>query len=134
MNPRRLIFPEPGWLDSPTPGRVSGTGLTAFLGLAIYGFTVGYWRDPRLGCYVALKMPLLVALTLGCNGLLNGLFGMLLGTGLGFRQSFVALLTSFAQAALILGSLAPVTFFLALNAPGPSHSPRHPPPTPTCHE
>ena len=119
MNARRLLFPESGWLDSPTTGRVAATAFTAFLGLAIYGFTVGFWRDPLLGCYVALKMPLLVALTLGCNGLLNGLLGLLLGTGLGFRQSLLALLTAFAQAAVILGSIAPVTFFLALNAPRP---------------
>jgi hypothetical protein len=61
-----------------------------------------------------------VALTLGFNGLLNGLLGLLLGTGLGFRQSLLALLSSFALAALILGSLTPVTFFLAWNAPPPS--------------
>ena len=72
-----------------------------------------------MGVYVAIKMPLLVALTLACNGLLNGLIGLLLGTGLGFRQSLLALLTAFALAAVILGSLAPVTFFLALNAPAP---------------
>ena len=66
-----------------------------------------------------MKMPLLVALTLACNGLLNGLLGLLLGTGLGFRQSLLALLTAFALAAVILGSLAPVTFFLAWNAPPP---------------
>lgn len=70
-----------------------------------------------MGAYVAVKMPLLIALTLGCNGLLNGLLGLLLGTGLGFRQSFLALLMSFALAALLLGSLAPITLFLAWNAP-----------------
>ena len=83
-----------------------------------------------MGGYVAVKLPLLVALTLGCNGLLNGLLGLLLGTGLGFRQSLLALLSSFALAALILGSLAPVTFFLAWNAPSPGRPrrdecPRH---------
>lgn len=73
-----------------------------------------------MGVYVAVKLPLLIALTLGCNGLLNGLLALLLGTGLGFRQSLLALLTSFALAAVILGSLAPVTFFLAWNAPPPN--------------
>jgi len=75
-----------------------------------------------MGGYVAVKMPLLIACTLGCNGLLNGLLGILLGTGLGFRQSLLALLTSFALAALILGSLAPVTWWLAWNAPVPNSS------------
>ncbi len=119
MNLRPLIQPEADWLDAPTPRRVAGVAVTAFIGLAVYGFTVGFWRDPLMGVYVAVKMPLLVLLTLGCNGLLNGLLGLLLGTGLGFRQSLLALLSSFALAALILGSLAPITFFLAWNAPSP---------------
>jgi hypothetical protein len=119
MNLRQLIQPDSDWLDAPTPRRVARVALTACAGLAIYGFTVGFWRDPVMGGYVAVKLPLLIALTLGCNGLLNGLLGLLLGTGLGFRQSLLALLTSFALAALILGSLAPVTFFLAWNAPPP---------------
>ena len=119
MTLRELIQPGPGWLDAPSPRRVAWVTLTAFAGLALYGFTVGYWRDPVMGGYVALKLPLLVALTLICNGLLNGLLGQLLGTGLGFRQSLLALLTAFALAAVILGSLAPVTFLLAWNAPPP---------------
>src|SRR5690606_35110375 len=44
--------------------------------------------------------------------------GLLLG-GLGFRESLLALLSTFAAAALILGSLAPVTFMMALDAPPP---------------
>ena len=120
MHLRQLIQPEADWLDAPTSRRVASVALTACAGLAAYGFTVGFWRDPVMGLYVAVKLPLLVALTLGCNGLLNGLLGLLLGTGLGFRQSLLALLSSFALAALILGSLAPVTFFLTLNAPLPT--------------
>lgn len=119
MNLRQLIQPDTGWLDAPTPGRVAAVAGMACAGLAVYGFTVGFWRDPVMGGYVAVKLPLLVALTLACNALLNGLLGLLLGTGLGFRQSFFALLTAFALAGVILGSLAPVTFLLALNAPPP---------------
>ena len=119
MNLRELIQPDADWLDTPSPRRVAWVALTAFSGLALYGFTVGFWRDPRTGAYVAVKLPLLIALILGCNGLLNGLLGLLLGTGLGFRQSLLALLTSFAVAAVILGTLAPVTLFLAWNAPSP---------------
>lgn len=119
MKLRQLIQPDDDWLDAPTPRRVWRVALTACAGLAVYGFTVGYWRDPLMGVFVAVKLPLLVALTLVCNGLLNGLLGLLLGTGLGFRQSLLALLTAFALAGLILGSLAPVTFLLAWNAPRP---------------
>jgi hypothetical protein len=119
MNLRSLLQPDAAWLDDPHPRRILGVAAVTILGLAAYGFTVGWWRSPLMGAYVAIKMPLLVACTLGCNGLLNGLLGLLLGTGLGFRQSLLALLMSFALAALILGSLAPITFFLAWNAPPP---------------
>lgn len=122
MNLRQLIQPDTDWLDAPTPQRVGWVAAAAATGLAVYGFSVGYWRDPVMGAYVAVKLPLLIFLTLACNGLLNGLLGLLLGTGLGFRQSLLALLTAFGLAAVILGSLAPITFFLAWNAP-PPHSP-----------
>lgn len=72
-----------------------------------------------MGAYVAFKMPALIFVTLACNGFLNGMLGLLLGSGLGFRQSLVAQLVSFTIAALVLGALAPVTFFMALNAPSP---------------
>lgn len=120
-----LLRPDAAWLDRADSKRIARTALTATLSLAAYGFSVGFWRSPVMGAYVALKMPLLIACTLGCNSLLNGLLGLLLGTGLGFRQSWLALLTAFAQAALILGSLAPVTFFLAWNAPPPDSSQAH---------
>ena len=41
----------------------------------------------------------------------------MLGSGLGFKQSLHALLSAFAISGLILGSVAPVTFFLAVNVP-----------------
>jgi hypothetical protein len=119
MHPRQLIQPADGWLDEPDAARMMRVALIAVLGLCIYGFTVGYWRDPRMGVYVAIKLPMLVAVTLLCNALLNGLLGLLLGSGLGFRQSFFALLSAFALAGLILGSLAPVTLLMAWNAPPP---------------
>lgn len=93
--------------------------LIAAVGFGLYGLTVGWWRSPVMGAYVAVKMPLLIALTLAFNGLLNGLLGMLLGSGLGFRQSLHALLSAFAISGVILGSVAPVTFFLAVNVPAP---------------
>lgn len=119
MNLRQLIQPDSGWLDAPDLRRVLWVAGAATAGLGVYGFTMGFWRDPVMGVYVAIKLPLLVALTLVCNGLLNGLLGILLGSGLGFRQSLLALLTAFAVAGLILGSLAPVTLLMAWNAPPP---------------
>ncbi|BCU76047.1 hypothetical protein [Luteolibacter sp. LG18] len=119
MTLRAFLQPDTAWLDDPASRRIWQTALVTFLGLAAYGFSVGWWRSPVMAGYVALKMPLLIALTLGCNVLLNGLLALLLGTGLGVRQSFLALLMATAVSALILGSLAPVTLFLAWNAPPP---------------
>ena len=103
------------WLDGSQSLKVCV--LTIVLGFGLYGLTVGYWRDPSMGLYVAVKMPLLIFVTLLCNALLNGMLGLLLGSGLGFRQSLLAQIMSFAVAALLLGSLAPAAFFLAASAP-----------------
>ena len=112
-----LLSPTPDTLAAPSIKEMGRGALVTVIGFALYGFTVGYWRSPVMGVFVAVKMPLLIALTLGCNGLLNGLLGILLGSGLGFRQSLHALLSAFAISALILGAVAPVTFFLAVNVP-----------------
>lgn len=104
------------WLEKPDPSRILFCVIFISGGFSLYGLSVGLWRAPMMGLFVAIKMPLLIFATLACNGLLNGIFGLLLGSGLGFRQSLLALLMSFTIAAAILGSLAPITFFMALNA------------------
>jgi len=114
---RTHLSPNADSLRSPSTGDIARTAAYALLGFGLYGLTVGWWRAPMMGVYVAVKMPLLIALTLACNGLLNGLLGLLMGSGLGFRQSLHALLSAFAISGIILGSVAPVTFFLALNVP-----------------
>lgn len=70
-----------------------------------------------MALFVALKTPLLLFLTLTLTGLLNGVLGLLLGTGIGFRQSLLCQLLAFSLASVVLASLSPVTFFLALEAP-----------------
>ena len=115
---RRLLQPTAELLEDPSPGKIGRIAALTALSLAAYGFTMGFWRSPQMGVFVAIKMPLLVACTLGCNGILNGLLGILLG-GVSFRESLLALLSAFASTALILGSLSPVTLMLAMNAPPP---------------
>ena len=119
MTLRELILPQTGWLENPARGRVRWLAAVTVLGMAAYGFSVGYWRDPWMAVFVSIKLPLLIFLTLACNGLLNGLFGILLGGGFSFRESLMALLAASALAAVILGSLAPITFLMAWNAPPP---------------
>lgn len=116
---RDLLDPKISTLSESRTSDLVRTALVTTGGFALYGFTVGFWRSPVMGVYVAIKMPMLIACVLGCNGLLNGLLGILLGSNLGFKQSLQSLLSAFSISALILGSIAPVTFFLALNAPPP---------------
>lgn len=86
-------------------------------GCGLYGFAIGLGRAPLMACYVAVKMPLLIFLTLGVNGLINGMFGSLLGSGMSFRQTLQACLMSFALFALIVGALAPIMIAMALDRP-----------------
>jgi hypothetical protein len=91
--------------------------LVIVLGTGLYGFTVGLWRAPEQALSTAVKVPLLILLTCGGNAILNGLLAILLGTGLSFRQSSLAILMSFTLIAVILGAFAPVCLFLLYNTP-----------------
>jgi hypothetical protein len=87
------------------------------VGSGVYGATVGLWREPLQALYTGIKLPLVVLLTTAGNGLLNGMLAPLLGLQVGFRQSFVLVLISFALASLILVAFSPVTLFLVWNTP-----------------
>jgi hypothetical protein len=50
------------------------------------------------------------------------MLAQLLGSGLGFRQTMLAMLMSFASFSLITGALSPVTLLMVLGAPGPEES------------
>ena len=105
------------WIESTQKGSVRYCMALIALGCGAYGFTVGLRNGWEMGAYVALKLPLIIFITLLLNGLLNGLLGLALGSGLGFRKSVQFLLTGFAIMALILGALSPISFFVTLNMP-----------------
>jgi hypothetical protein len=105
------------WFAGERAGGLATCALTVLIGASLYGFTVGFWRAPEMGLYVAIKLPLLIFLVLIVNGLINGMFASLLGSGLTFRQTLTMSLASFTTAALMLGALSPITFFMVLNAP-----------------
>ncbi len=105
------------WLDERDPAWVTTCACVITLGCALYGAVIGLWRAPLQAGYTALKMPLLIFLTCGGNALLNGLLAQVLGAGLSFRQSSMAILMSFTIASLILAALSPVAFFIFLNTP-----------------
>jgi hypothetical protein len=100
------------------PVRALSTDLAVIvLGAGIYGATIGLWRSPLQAVFTAVKFPLLMILTTGANALLNGMLAQLLGLRIGFRQSVLAIISSFAVIAVVLASLSPVTLFFLHNTP-----------------
>ncbi len=106
-----------GWIRDWQARQFAHAIIVIFVGSALYGAAVGYWRDPLQACYVAVKFPLILFLTAFANGLLNGMFAPLFGLQISFRQSLLAILMSFMIAAIILGAFSPLVFFLVWNAP-----------------
>lgn len=108
------------WLRQPLTRDSMLALIVAIIGgCALYGFGLGLWRAPLQGVFVAIKMPLLIFLTLLVNGLINGMLGQLLGSGMSFRQTVVACLMSFAIFSLIVGSISPLIIVWVLDAPPP---------------
>lgn len=119
-----LVRGEPGvladWLREPSSWKSLMPLLFGIVvGGAAYGFAIGLWRAPMQGMFVAIKMPALIFLTLLVNGLINGMLGLLLGSGMSFRQTLLACLMSFAIFGLIVGSLSPIAIGMVLDVPGP---------------
>ena len=119
---KQLLAGDPGELErqirSHDYRRVLGYAAVTAVGTAVYGATFGLWRSELQALSTALKFPLVIFLTCAGNGLLNGLIGVLLGTGLGLRESAVAILMSFTITALVLAGFAPVMLFVLWNTPG----------------
>ena len=90
----------------------------------LYGAVLGLWRSPLLGLYVSVKFPLLLCITAALTSLFNWIAASMLGLSL--RYSQVALMTLFALAvaAVILGSVTPVVWFMTMSAPSPTPSAR----------
>lgn len=105
------------WLRKPTLRSLAGYCALIAVGAAVYGCTLGLWRAPLQSLYTAIKFPLLIFLTCAGNALLNGMLAQLLGSGLSFKQTSIAILMSFAIAALILAGFSPITLFIWFNAP-----------------
>ena len=118
---RALLRGEPDaaafWLRE---GKLTWLGtcvVVIVLGSGLYGATVGLWHAPQQALYTAIKFPLLILLTTAGNAVLNGMLGLLLGTGLSFRQTSMAIVLSFTLAALVLASFSPITLFVLVNTP-----------------
>jgi len=111
--------PEPiaAWTGQWKAQRLALHVVTIVVGAGLYGAAMGWWRDPQQALYVAIKFPLIILLTTIGNGLLNAMLAPLLGLNVPLRQSFQAILVSFAITATILGAFSPLIAFLVWNAP-----------------
>ncbi len=87
------------------------------IGAGAYGAVVGAWREPLQAVYTGIKLPLVILLTTLGNTLINAMLAPLLGVPLNLRQSFAAVLFTFAIASSLLGSLVPVAAFVVWNLP-----------------
>ncbi|TMP98779.1 MAG: hypothetical protein E6L09_11090 [Verrucomicrobia bacterium] len=105
------------WAARWETSRVLGYVAVIGAGAGLYGAAMGYWRSPDQAAYNLVKFPLLILTTGAGNALLNAMLAPLLGLDLGFRQSFMLVLMSFTMAAAILGSFAPIMFFIIWNTP-----------------
>jgi hypothetical protein len=118
---RALLRGDPetavAWIDDRGPRGLASCIGVIVVGCGLYGATVGLWRSPLQAVYVAAKMPLVILLAAAGNATLNGMLAQLLGTGLSFRQTSLAIVMSFAVAAIILASLSPLVLFLLVNTP-----------------
>ncbi len=109
-----------GWLENGPTQSLSFCIPAILLGCSAYGFTMGLWQGYEMASYIGIKLPLVITATLLINGMINGMLAMVLGSGIGFRQSVQFLLAGFALMSVILLSLSPITFLMALHAPDPS--------------
>ena len=105
------------WAASWETSRLIGYALVIFAGAGLYGAAMGNWRSPVQAGYNLLKFPLVILATALGNALINGMLAPLLGLNLRFRQSLMLVLMSFTIAAAILGSFAPIAFFIIWNTP-----------------
>ncbi|MEM7011457.1 MAG: hypothetical protein AAF585_08235 [Verrucomicrobiota bacterium] len=109
-----------GWLRPAEFSSHAGVAAAIIvIGCGLYGGAIGSWRDPMMGVYVGIKFPMMIFLTLLANGMINGMIAAAIGSGLGFRESVQSQLMSFMIFALMLGSLSPIAFGMAWNAPEP---------------
>lgn len=108
------------WIDAPLHTALIFCIPAIAFGCGAYGFTMGLWQGWQMASYVGIKLPLVIFATLLINGMINGMLAMVLGSGIGLRQSIQFLLAGFTLMSIILASLSPITFMMALHAPDPS--------------
>ncbi len=123
FNPGELLRGENEGLEqgirSWSPSKTLQLVLITALGAGAFGGAAGSWRAYEQGIWSALKLPLVLIATAGGNALINAMLAPLLGINLRLRESFAAVLASFAFASVVLGAFSPLVLFLVGNVPPP---------------
>jgi len=119
-----LLRGEPGfvraWTDAHGLAPLLRAVAIVCFGAGLYGAAMGWWRAPLQGLFVAIKFPMIVLLTALGNALLNAMLAPLLGLNITLRQTILAVMLSFAIAAIVLGAFSPLIAFLVWNVPAMS--------------
>src|SRR5882724_9880058 len=105
------------WIDVSTLRRTWQQIMLLILGSGVFGASLGIWRDPLQAIYTAVKLPLILLLTVAGNALVNGMLAPLLGASVSMRTSLAAVLLSFALASAVLGAFSPIILFIVWNMP-----------------
>jgi hypothetical protein len=105
------------WTERWSASRLALSVGVILAGAGLYGAAMGWWRSPLQALFVAAKFPLILLLVVVFNALLNAMLAPLLGLNISFRQSLLAILTSFTIASAILGAFSPLAAFLVWNTP-----------------
>ena len=118
---RLLLQAEPAWLGAwalrRRAARLALCVGAICAGAGLYGAAIGWWRDSLQALYTGIKLPLVILLTTLGNALLNAMLAPLLGLNVTFRQSFSAVLMSFAVTSVVLGAFSPLALFVVWNTP-----------------
>jgi hypothetical protein len=105
------------WTERGHLRQTAGQVAVICLGAGLFGAAMGFWRAPLQALYAGIKFPLIILLTVLGNALLNAMLAPLLGLNLRFRQSLLAILSSFTIASAILGAFSPLILFFVWNLP-----------------
>lgn len=105
------------WFESNKTHVLRSSIAITIIGTAVYGMTIGLWRGSLQAFYVAMKFPLLIFITTGCNSLLNWFISLMVGAHFSFIRTLKYQFISYAIASIILLSFAPISLFLLWNIP-----------------
>ena len=110
------------WTRDGATHRILFCCLSIIVGCGCYGATIGAWHGVTMAAFLTIKLPLIVLFTVGLNGFFNAMLAMIFNTGLNYRETWLAILTSFSIFSLIVFALSPITLAITLGMYGPDEA------------